>query len=362
MHSEANKKKPAPILHDIKTDDQGFMSYMKTADTSSVKREENRVREVPKVRVIFMGTPDFAATVFTGLINAGYHVVAAYTKPDKPIGRKQKTMPSPVKSVAEKANIPVEQPNRFTEEAVETFRKYKPDLVVVAAYGKILPKAVLETPGLGCVNVHTSLLPKYRGAAPVQNALLQGDTETGVTLMLLDEGLDTGDILAQASRDISPDDTWDTLLAKLADDSVDVLLETLPLWVERKIKPKSQDEARATVCQLIEREDGRIFWNETAETIWNRFRGLTPWPGIFTSWKRENGSILRIKLVRVSIQRTNPSTERSFGEVFEIGEKIAIQTSEGLVFPEIVQPEGKSSMPIRDFINGYPEFLGARLG
>lgn len=328
---------------------------------SDIRPPQEIRTNAPKIRVVFMGTPDFAATILGGLRDAGYHIVAVYTKPDKPVGRKQETTPPPVKRIAEEAGIPVEQPARFDEKAIETLRKRKPDLIVVAAYGKILPSAVLGMPGFGCVNVHTSLLPKFRGAAPVQNALLQGEAETGVTLMLLDEGLDTGDILAQTSRVISPDDTRDTLLAKLAEDGITLLRETLPLWVERKITPKPQDETQATVCQLIDREDGRIFWNETAQTIWNTFRGLTPWPGIFTFWKREDGSFLRLKLVQISVQKTNPAVSRSFGEVFEAGEKIAIQTAEGLVFPEMIQLEGKQPTPIRDFVNGYSDFLGSKL-
>lgn len=329
---------------------------------SDIRPPESVRTNAPKIRTIFMGTPDFAATILGGLRDAGYHIVAVYTKPDKPVGRKQETTPPPVKRIAEEAGIPVEQPIRFDEKAVETLRGYKPDLIVVAAYGKILPGAVLEMPGFGCVNVHTSLLPKYRGAAPVQNALLQGETETGVTLMLLDDGLDTGDILAQTSLVISPDDTRDTLLAKLAEDGVTLLRETLPLWVERKITPKPQDETQATVCQLIDREDGRIFWNETAETIWNTFRGLTPWPGIFTFWKREDSSFLRLKLNLISVQKTNPASRRALGEVFEVGEKVAIQTAEGLVFPETLQPEGKQEMSIRDFMNGHSDFIGSKLG
>ncbi|NTW13753.1 MAG: methionyl-tRNA formyltransferase [Candidatus Moranbacteria bacterium] len=309
-----------------------------------------------------MGTPDFSGKIFSSLLDAGYHIVAAYTKPDRESGRDRKIVPSPVKQIALTRGIPVEQPSRFDTDVIATLRGYKPDLIIVAAYGKILPKAVLDLPGFGCVNVHASLLPRWRGASPIQNALLAGDTETGVTIMLMDEGIDTGDILSAKKTAISFDDTNRTLLEKLAGVGTEILSETLPGWVERYIEPKAQDGSQATVCQLIEREDGRIFWNSTALEIWNRYRGLTPWPGIFSFWKQKDEGFIRLKLTRISIQRTDPAVRREFGEVFESGEKIAIQTGEGLIFVEEIQAEGKSPMPIRDFLNGRPDLIGSVLG
>ena len=308
-----------------------------------------------------MGTPGFAATILRGMLDIGYHVVAVYTKPEKPSGRGKNIVPSPVKMLAEERRIPVEQPVRFDEATLGKLREYEPDLILVAAYGKILPKAVLEMPGFGCVNVHASLLPKYRGASPIQNALLQGEKETGITLMRMDEGLDTGDIISQTTREITPDDTQETLLSKLADDGVSLTREVLPLFIEERLTPKPQDDSRATLCQLIEREDGRIFWNESAETIWNRYRGLDPLPGIFTFWEEREGVFLRLKLTKISIQRTDPATRHALGEVFEIGEHIAIQTGKGLILLEEVQPEGKKPMPIRDFLNGRPALVGDTL-
>lgn len=320
-------------------------------------------REVPKIRVAFMGTPRFAQSILAALVDNGYNVVVAYTKPDKPAGRGMKVTSSEVKRFAEGKGIPVEQPTRLDEESIGKLRSYAPDIIIVAAYGKILPKAVLELPGFGCVNIHASLLPKLRGASPVQNALIEGFTETGVTLMLMDEGLDTGSILAQKPRAIDFGDTAETLLEKLAGDGADLLLKTLPMWIDRATEPRVQDGTAATRCQLIEREDGHIFWNEDAETIWNRYRGLSPWPGIFTFWKQKQGTDghLRLKLERISIQKSDPSAERALGEVFETGEKIAVRTGKGLVFIEEIRPEGKKTMSIRDFVNGRPDFLGSRL-
>lgn len=315
----------------------------------------------PQIRIIFMGTPDFAKTTLEELIAKEYNVVAVYTQADKPVGRKQELAESPVKMFAKTKNIPVEQPGKLDEEAVRNIAAYKPDLIIVAAYGKLLPKKILSLPGLGCLNIHASLLPRWRGASPIQNALLSGDTKTGVTVMLMDDGLDTGPIIAQKSVPILPEDTTATLLARLSTEGTALLIETLPLWIKRKIEPKTQEEEAATQCQLVEREDGKIFWNNDAESIYNQYRAFTPWPGVFTFIRREQGEFIRIKLRRISLQRTNPATERKLGEVFETGEKIAVQTGQGLIFIEELQLSGKDSLPIREFLNGQPDFVGSIL-
>lgn len=318
-------------------------------------------RVVPQVRVVFMGTPDFAAAALGKLVDGTYHVVAVYTQPDKPVGRKQEVSVSPVKKLAVSNSIPVEQPDRFDAGAIETLKGYKPDVIVVAAYGKILPKEVLSIPGFGCLNIHGSILPRWRGASPVQNALLSGDRETGITIMLMDEGVDTGPILAQRTVPIDADDTSRTLLDRLAAVGADLLVETLPLFIRRKIDPRPQPGEGATLCQLIERDDGRILWNETAEAIWNRFRGLSPWPGIFTFWKVADGEFIRLKLTRVSLQKTDPAVRKRLGEVFESGEKIGVQTGSGVIFIEALQPSGKDEMTMRDFLNGRKGFVGSVL-
>ncbi|NTW15125.1 MAG: methionyl-tRNA formyltransferase [Candidatus Moranbacteria bacterium] len=320
---------------------------------------ENR-SEAPKIRVIFMGTPEFARDILSGLVTAGFNVVAVYTRPDRPVGRNRAISEPPVKTFAKEQGIAVEQPERFDEETIRKLTEYHPDLIIVAAYGRILPETVLAIPGFGCLNVHASLLPRWRGASPVQNALLSGDTETGVTIMLMDKGLDTGPILAQRTMPVSDSDTRETLLSRMAIDGVMLLSETVPRWIERRCEPAPQDSEKATLCELIEREDGHIFWNEDATTILNRFRGLSPWPGIFTFWKRQDGRV-RLKLTAISIQRTDPAVKHSFGEVFEIGEHIAVQAGTGLVFIDGIQPEGKAPMSIRDFVNGRPDFIGSIL-
>lgn len=316
--------------------------------------------QTPKVRVVFMGTPSLSATLLTTLLEQGYNIVGVVTKADKPIGRKKEISTSPVKEVAVRFNIPLLQPEKMDASAVLSIQDWKPDLIIVAAYGKILPPEILRIPGFGCINFHTSLLPRHRGASPIQNALLFGDTETGVTLMLMDAGMDTGDIIAQTTVTIDPTDTTPLLTDKLLMAGKELLLKTLPLWIERRIAPTPQNAAEATLCQLIERSDGRILWSDDAESIYNRYRALSPWPGIFTYYKRDD-SLLRLKLLTVSLQKQNTEIAHQIGMVFEIGEKIGVQTGNGILFLEAVQLEGKTPVPIEDFINGDTKFVGTLL-
>lgn len=315
-----------------------------------------------KLRTIFMGTSAFAETILNSLIQAEYNVVSVYTQPDKKAGSDKQVQKTPVKITAEKNNIPVFEPDKLDENVIQKIREQKPDLIVVAAYGKILPNAILEIPGFGAINVHASLLPKYRGPSPIQNALLSGETETGTTIMLMGEGIDTGDILSQRKTQINKDETAFELSKKLSQLSSDLLLETIPLWVERKIKPQKQDDSQASLCQLIERADGKIFWAEEAESIYNKFRAFYPWPGIFTFWQRTNENYpKRIKLNKISFSKTNPPTSHHIGEVFQIAEKVAVQTVSGIIVLEEIQMEGKPNMKIEEFLNGYPDFIGSIL-
>lgn len=315
----------------------------------------------PQVRVVFMGTPVLAERMLSALIENQYHIVGVVTQPDRPVGRNRELSPSPVKVTAEQHTLPLIQPERLDSEAVKTIKNWKPDLIVVAAYGRILPQSVLDIPGFGCVNVHLSLLPRWRGASPIQNTLMAGESETGVTIMLLDRGMDTGDILAQESLPIDPDEKADTLTEKLTALGQTLLLQTLPLWVKRKINPTPQPSEGVTLCQLIEREDGRVFWDSPAIEIYNRYRGLYPWPGLFTFWKRGENDLVRIKLTELGYQKTNPATERKVGEVFELGEDIGVQTGDGIILLKTLQLEGKTAVAIRDFLQGNPSLIGSQL-
>ncbi|MEI8343433.1 MAG: methionyl-tRNA formyltransferase [Candidatus Moraniibacteriota bacterium] len=314
-----------------------------------------------KSRVVFMGTSDLSEKILQTLIASDYRIVGVFTKVDKKIGRKQELTSPKVKLLAEKNNLPVFQPDTFKNlSAVEQLQNLRPELIIVAAYGKILPKAVLEIPNFGCINVHVSLLPKYRGPSPVQNALLNGETETGTTIMLMDEGIDTGAILAQKKISISATDTTDTLMQKLAAQGAELLLETLPKWLERKIIPCKQDHNRASFCQMIKRSDGQIAWTDTAETIYNKYRALTPWPGIFTIWNNGRTAI-RLKLISIEIEKGFSEKIKLNGEVFKHNSDVAIQTIAGIILVKELQKEGKKTTDISSFINGHPKFIGSVL-
>lgn len=316
--------------------------------------------ETPKVRVVFMGTPQFAGTILADLLEHRYNIVGVVTQPDKPAGRKQELTASRVKEIATEHTLPLLQPEKIDEATIDAIKDWKPDLIVVAAYGRILPEALLRVPGFGCVNVHASLLPKWRGSSPIHNTLLSGETETGVTIMLMDAGMDTGDIIAKESTPIEPDETRPDLEIRLAALGSELLRRILPDFVERRITPEKQDDGQATLCQLIDREDGRVFWDADSQTIYDRYRALTPWPGIFAYWKHEE-SLLRLKLITISRLKQSPQIAHALGEVFEIGEAVGVQTATGVIILEEVQLEGKERTDIKAFINGYKDFVGSSL-
>lgn len=313
-----------------------------------------------KLRVIFMGTSEFAEIILSALLREKYNIIAVYTQPDKKTGRKQISEKSPVKITAEKNNIPVFTPIRFDIAVLTEVKKQKPDLILVAAYGKILPEAVLDLPEFGAINVHASLLPKYRGASPIQNAILAGEAETGATIMLMNEGIDTGDILSQRAIKINKNETSPEVSKKLALSSANLLLKTLPLWLVKKITPQKQNNFMASSCRMISREDGKVNWDDTAENIYNQFRAFHPWPGIFSIWERDE-KILRIKLNKINTSGESQEITIEPGTILKIEKRIAVATSRGFVILKTVQLEGKPETKIENFINGYPDFIGSIL-
>ncbi len=317
--------------------------------------------KAPQISVVFMGTPEFARTALSALITESYNIVGVVTQPDRPVGRTQKITASPVKILANEHGIPVFQPEKMNPEAVEVIRAWKPDVIVVAAYGRILPESVLALPGFGCINIHASLLPRWRGASPIANALIAGDTETGITLIELNAGLDTGDIIASEKLPIGPDERASELLVRLATLGASLLIRTLPQWITRTLSAIPQPTDGVTLCQLIEREDGHVFWSEPAEEIYNRYRGLYPWPGIFTYWRHGDTGIQRIKLHEITLQKEPQPTEYPIGTVCMIGDKVGIVTGVGTIYPLTLQLEGKETTSIAAFIKRYPEFIGTVL-
>jgi methionyl-tRNA formyltransferase len=236
------------------------------------------------LRIIFLGTAELSCASLQALAgDAKFQITAVVTQPDRPQGRELKLQPSPVKSLALRLGLPVLQPERARDgKFITELRALRPDLIVTVAYGQILPPAILDLPRHGCLNVHTSLLPKYRGAAPIQWAIANGDTETGVTLMKMDAGLDTGPVVSQRRTAIQPEDDSAALHGRLAQLGAELLVQTIPDYVAGKIQPVPQPAAGASHAAKIKKEDGRIDWNQPAQTVWNRLRAFTPWPGAFT--------------------------------------------------------------------------------
>lgn len=302
-----------------------------------------------------MGTPPFAADILSEMLKNGYNITSVFTQPDKKIGRKREISFSPVKKMALENKIRIFQPDSLKKgEAVKIIRETNPDLIVVAAYGKILPKEILEIPHFGCLNIHASLLPKFRGASPIQNAILAGEKETGVTLMLMSEKMDAGDILAQNYIKIDDSDTAETLTQKLSRLGAETLIENLPDWISGKIKPEKQNEKLAAYCCPIRREDGLVDWKKTAQEILDQWRAFQPWPGIYAVAKLKNEA-RRVKLVEIAIDSAAGSGEKP-GKVIEYNQKKAVQTGKGVVFLKKVQLEGKKAVGMDDFRRGYPNF------
>lgn len=309
------------------------------------------------MRIIFMGTPDFAVGTLEALVNAGHEVVLAVTQPDKPQGRKQILIAPPVKQTAEKLGIPVYQPKRVREpEALALLRGYEPELIVVAAFGQILPKELLDMPQYGCINVHASLLPKYRGAAPIQWAILNGDAVTGVTIMRMDVGLDTGDMIAKAEVAITPQDTGGSLFDRLAETGAKLCVETIPSIVDGTAVYTPQDEQAATKVGQISKKDGLIDFTRSAAAIECQIRGLNPWPSAYTSL---GGKTLKIWSAQVSDRQT----EAQPGTVVLVEkDRFGVQTGDGVLICTEVQLEGKKRMSAADFLRGNALTTGSRLG
>jgi methionyl-tRNA formyltransferase len=307
-------------------------------------------------KLIFMGTPDFALPVLRALIKR-YEVVGVVTQPDQRVGRGRKVEAPPVKVLALAHNLPVLQPPSLRQpNVVAELKALAPELIVVAAYGQILPAEVLVIPPRGCLNVHASLLPKYRGAAPIAAAILAGEEETGVTIMLMDEGMDTGPILAQATCPISPADTQESLSTRLAQLGADLLMETLPRWLAGKIEPRPQDHSQATYSRVITKEDGLIDWSQSAVEIWRRCRAYYPWPSTYTYWRGKLLKILRAEPL------PNWSGEGEKGQVVALDDGLAVITGKGALLLGTVQLAGKRAMSIADFARGQRDFVGSVLG
>lgn len=306
------------------------------------------------LRIVFMGTPEFAVPILHALLDK-YEVVAVYTRADKPAGRGKQVVISPVKQFALEHNLPLEQPRSLRNTSEQALlREYKPDLIVVAAYGLLLPQAVLDAPPHGAINTHASILPRFRGASPITYAILSGDAEAGVTVMKIDAGLDTGDILTVRTIPIAADDTTGSLTEKLSAVGAELLLETIPAYLEGKITPVPQDPAQATMTPLVAKEDGKIKWDTSAVYIERMVRAYQPWPSASTSFRGEQFKILRASTLNEGVPQ-NPGT------VLQIGKDIGVATGKGVLLLHQVQLAGKRAMSADEFSRGQREFVGSHL-
>ena len=299
-----------------------------------------------KISTVFFGTHNFASTILKALIsNPLFDIQLVVTQPDKPVGRDQILQKSPVKLIAEENSINLTQPTKLSDLRSSIFDL---DVGITAQYGLIIPQSILDIPKHGIINIHTSLLPKYRGASPIQSALINGDTETGVTIMKMEAGLDTGPILLQKKLLIQPDDTYLDLDKKLADLAIEALFEAIPKYISGELLPIPQNESEKIICKQLSRDDGKIDWNKSADEIYNLYRGLTPWPGVWTMWKNK-----RIKLLKIK-----PSDKvLELGNFVVDNDNLFVGCNEGSVEILELQLEGKKIMETKEFLNGYKSLL-----
>ncbi|HJS67443.1 MAG TPA: methionyl-tRNA formyltransferase, partial [Nitrospiraceae bacterium] len=310
------------------------------------------------MRLVFMGTPDFASASLEALLKSDDSVVGIVTQPDRPKGRGQILTPSPVKLLAQREEIPLLQPIKMKDPVfLQALAEWRPDLILVAAFGRILPAAILSLPPRGCINVHGSLLPKYRGAGPIQWAVINGETETGITTMLMDEGMDTGAMLLQEAIPITPDDTAGTLSPRLAELGGRLLVETIARLKAGTLVPRPQDASQATLAPLLKKEDGVIDWALPAAVLANRVRGLSPWPGAYTTMA--GGDRWRIWRALVL---PGPATKPPGTVVGVTTAAIHVATREGVLAVTELQPANSRRMAVSQYLAGHPVVVGERLG
>lgn len=315
------------------------------------------------MRLLFMGTPEDVVPVLESLVSGpGIDVVGVYTPPDRPKGRGREVEMPPVKVFALERGLLVFQPTTLRPEpAQQELADLRPDVIVVAAYGKLLPKGVLSTPDHGCLNIHPSMLPKYRGPSPVATAILNGETATGVTLMLLDEGMDTGPIIAQRGFPLSGSETAEDLTPTLFQLGGELLLENLEPWIAGQVPAINQDAARAILTSKLQRSDGEADWCLSAVELERRRRAFTPWPGLFTHWE---GKILKLLDVAPLTLESDARQNNEPGQVLSISghdSPMAIATQDGLLEIKSVQLEGRRAQSAAEFLRGYPAFIKAKL-
>jgi methionyl-tRNA formyltransferase len=311
------------------------------------------------MKIIFCGTPQFAVPTLERLIADYHEIQLVMTNPDEPSGRGYETKPSPVKQAAVNAGLVVAQPARLKDEStVRLLSRFQPDYIVVVAYGHIIPRWMIDLPKLGCINLHASLLPKYRGAAPIQWAIARGESVTGVTTMRIDEGLDTGDILLKQEVPIGSSDTTETLSERLSGAGAELMAETLGKLGRGEIQPQPQDHSQATLAPILKKEDGRIAWTLSAEELGWRVRGLRPWPGAYTSFRAKN-----LHIWSAAPAAGHAGAEHPPGTLLAERGRLRVVCGQGRLLELLeLQLEGRKRLPVREFLNGMRPVAGERLG
>ena len=342
-----------------------------------IEFEDDKIMQKDQLKLVFMGTPEFSVKILEGIIDDGYNVIGVITEPDKPVGKKQEILPTPVKSFALSKGIKVHQPATKDELRIMN-QELEYDLGVVAAYGKIIPKEVLDKPKYGCINFHGSLLPKLRGASPIQTAILEAAERTGVTIMVMDEGMDTGPILTQVEIPLDDNETTTTLKQKMLNCGLPLLLNTIPGYVDGEIEPSAQG-GQATYTKLISKEDGKIDFSKSASEEERKIRAFNEWPGVYCFWNEKRTKVLEAENIqypisniparlasesvagRQSISNTQYPSYKS-GEVFlDTNGDLCVAFSEGYWIIKKLQMEGKIAMSAKDFLNGNKDIIGKTL-
>ena len=345
----------------------------------------NKEQRTIKPKIVFMGTPNFAATILETIVRCSlFTVCCVVTAPDKPVGRKKILTSPPAKVLAQKYNIPVAQPERIKNYELG-IRNLNPDLIIVAAYGQIIPKNILDIPKFGCLNVHPSLLPRWRGPSPIQYTILNGDKKTGVTIILMDEKADHGPIVVQRqlefpmreeisafffrlvslSRNSASNFQFPKLNQALASLGAKLLIETLSKWIAGEIKPKPQDDSKATYTKILKKEDGKIDWKKSAQELERQIRAFDPWPSSYCKWQMANGKLLLLKILETDINNGelfSVKAKRRIGEVFMTDDrKLAVRTGQNCLILQKLQLEGKRPMSSEEFLRGHQDFIGTVL-
>lgn len=321
---------------------------------------ENNRQALEKLKIIFMGTPEFGAIILEKLCQTEYKPVLAITPPDKPVGRKQIVTPPPVKISAEKYGIDILQPEKI-QSIKQKIRDLNPDLIVLVAYGQIIPKEMLDMPKYGSINIHPSLLPKYRGPSPIQNTILNGDEETGITIIKMSEKIDAGPILTSSKIKITNSKiTYSQLMRELTELGANLLIETIPQWTKGAIQPKPQEDSKAIYTNIIKKEDGRIDWQKPADFIERQVRALNHWPSAYTFIDLNDKGVKQLKILKASVQeQTKDGPFGTPGKTFlATNDKVAVQTGKHFLIIEELQIEGKKPMPVGEFLKGHLKFIG----